>query len=112
MSPATWEDMINDAARRRAELDLIDPSVIPRTVDLGTNEFAWPGEATRRADEVCMVFRRPSGKVLTLSVNGLISTVSLAPPGNCCLGNYPKKGIRVSRRRRSDLTPVKEATYR
>src|SRR5207247_7704496 len=36
-----------------------------RSIDLGINKFAHPDGTGGRAHEVCMVFRRPGGDVLT-----------------------------------------------
>lgn len=44
---------------------LATSSTLYRTVDLGPNRFAHPDGTGGRASEVCMVFRRPGGEVLT-----------------------------------------------
>ncbi|HXF81239.1 MAG TPA: NUDIX hydrolase [bacterium] len=56
---------------------------VQRTVELGANTFAFPRGAAR-CDEVCMVFRRPGGDVLTMRK-------TFYPPG---VYRLPSGGIR------------------
>ena len=60
-----------------------------RSIDLGINKFAHPDGTGGRAHEVCMVFRRPGGDVLTFRKTFYPPGVYRLPTG----GILPGEGI-------------------
>jgi NAD+ diphosphatase len=67
---------------------------VQRTVELGANTFAFPRGAAR-ADEVCMVFRRPGGDVLIMRKTFYPAGVYRLPTG----GMRPDEAVSQALRR-------------